>query len=128
MTQYNWYAGWYATRLHAVDADNKDANTQALCGAHVYNPLPPSDWAQRRFRRGVGRCKHCERAVRKTGRIPPDEALRQEGADARTREMVRTLWVFSGESTLEELAYYFQDIYPTAFDGHPNPFDDGVEE
>lgn len=58
--EYKWFAGWYATRLHAVPTspEGYPHSLQAECGAWVY-PVLPNDWAQRRMDKGLPRCKKC---------------------------------------------------------------------
>lgn len=60
-----WLAGWYATKLHAV-VDGAtvipDQSIKSVCGAWVYRE-PRTDWAAKNIRRGLSRCKHCERIL-----------------------------------------------------------------
>ena len=55
-----WQAGWYASRLHAVADDGR----QALCGAWVFES-PQTEWARRRLERGPPKCMRCLRIVAK---------------------------------------------------------------
>ena len=63
-TKVYWLPGWYCTRLHASTKVPVDKYETALCGECVY-ATPQTEWAQRRFDRGVPHCKHCERILRK---------------------------------------------------------------
>lgn len=71
MNPYKWWAGWYATRLHAVHANVHDhAHLVSLCGAWVYGPTHvinrrPGGWRERLLRKGVPHCKRCEAKIRK---------------------------------------------------------------
>jgi ribosomal protein L37AE/L43A len=66
---YTWMAGWYATRLHAVEnltnqPEKFDKSVQAICGAWVY-PNPKTDWARRKLeQKQPPKCKICLRLCR----------------------------------------------------------------
>lgn len=62
-----WLPGWYASRLHAVQADKAPGlegrqQAQAVCGAWVYGKAP-TEWAQRYVDRGVPHCKRCQKKL-----------------------------------------------------------------
>ena len=60
-----WFAGWYATRLHCVNRSNlggTDNAGRAVCGAWCYEN-PKTEHAARLLKKGVKRCKHCERIM-----------------------------------------------------------------
>jgi len=68
---HRWLVGWYATRLHAVKADDAGTNYNygtmpteyvAECGVRVYE-TPPNDWARERLDGGLPRCSFCEKHV-----------------------------------------------------------------
>lgn len=68
MSEYEWKAGWYVTRLHAIDRDAVPGKTKvpALCGAWVYFDVPPTDWAKRRLETNeVPHCKKCQAIIDK---------------------------------------------------------------
>lgn len=68
LTGYVWCAGWYATKLHAVPVakhcgtDTKYAEMKSVCGAYVYKEAR-TPWAESKIKKGVARCKHCERML-----------------------------------------------------------------
>lgn len=64
-----WFAGWYATKLHAVPASRVEGvktmdNFQSMCGAWVYSQ-PRTEWAAQRLSKGLPQCKHCLRLCAK---------------------------------------------------------------
>lgn len=59
----NWLAGWYATKLHAIETiPDGISNGRSICGAFVYR-YPRTLWAKKRFDKGLPHCKHCERML-----------------------------------------------------------------
>jgi len=67
--ELTWLVGWYATKLHAVPAGvevptSEYQGIRTVCGAHVYCK-PRTEWAAANLKRGVPRCKHCERLLSK---------------------------------------------------------------
>lgn len=69
---YVWLAGWYVTKLHAVKkeelgtADEHDW-LKSVCGAFV-RKTPQAElreWQNKKLEKGVLRCKHCERKIKK---------------------------------------------------------------
>lgn len=63
---YVWLAGWYATKLHAVSAEELDKETSSkrpVCGSgYVYEKVR-TPWAMKKIKNGVAKCKHCERML-----------------------------------------------------------------
>lgn len=62
-----WFAGWYATRLHAVFGPMpapQQSPVQSACGAWVY-PHAKTKRAKRRIEMGCPKCRHCQRLVMK---------------------------------------------------------------
>lgn len=65
--EYRWLAGWYATKLHAVqgkDMSELHDYEDAKCGAIVYY-FAKTEWAARKIRDGLPRCKRCEQIIKK---------------------------------------------------------------
>ena len=63
----NNLAGWYATKLHAVDnnaASRNGVESQAICGAWVVENSR-TEWHARRLELGVPKCKKCEKLLKK---------------------------------------------------------------
>lgn len=65
---YVWLAGWCVTKLHAVKKDDleavEDKWLKSVCGAWVER-APSVEWAKRKLEKGVLKCKHCERKIKK---------------------------------------------------------------
>lgn len=48
-----------------IQLDDGHTMLTSMCGARVYK-TPITEWAKQRFDKGLDRCKHCERVIRKS--------------------------------------------------------------
>ena len=65
-----WKAGWYATRLHAVERATSEAASanrpiRSLCGEFVTNE-PRTPWAAEQLKKGPPKCKRCVKRLAAT--------------------------------------------------------------
>lgn len=82
--EYVWLAGWYATRLHAVNVKyleimrddfskyktEREPWIKSVCGAWVREE-PKTEWAAKKIAKGIPKCKHCERMIKNTPTSKP---------------------------------------------------------
>lgn len=86
-----WLAGWYATKLHAVDRgvhQDTDFAFPALCGARVY-ASPHTEWAARRLAKNPPKCKRCLKLLGERAAPSEVDQLRAEVARLRLTEAER---------------------------------------
>lgn len=61
-----WLSDWHATRLHAVSPEEMALESSAkrpICGSGFVYEAVANKWAMKRIKKGVAKCKHCERMI-----------------------------------------------------------------
>jgi hypothetical protein len=74
--KYNWYGGWYGTRLHAHPAGLAVGNwpgcdSKSICGETIYEK-PPNKYAAKALEKAP-KCKRCLKAIQARKESPDAE-------------------------------------------------------